>query len=487
MGLRRRSFIAGLTAFGLGGCKSPLWFGDAPRLKFGVISDIHITTPASAEAFRRALVYFRDRGADAVLVAGDLSDWGLKSGFRSVAETWYDVFPNDCGADGEKVVKLFITGNHDFDGWDYGDMTLDMHVQGYSEDEALSKHGMAKCWEEAFHEPFAEIRKRTVKGYDFVSAEWAGLEKSENDAKTAEWLAAHAGELSNDKPFFFFRHAPLPGTVSSSLGRPGVKTLTDALRKFPNCIAFNGHTHWTLNDERSIWQEEFTAISIPSMSYTTMPRGYENGSDSRKGDSKLGMPRLPSRDNLEEAQGYFVSVYEDRMVVERRDFEHMTEAATPWIVPLGANRAKPFAWTVRAMTAPVPQFAAGAEVDAFVTNADTRGGHWAIFMTLEFPAAECADGGRVFDYEVRAELVSGGAPAALKRFLSPAFYKRPEDEPSFLSFRFDAMDLPESGRYCFAVYPRNCFGVAGRPIHSRFFESKPGKSKAKPIKGNGCG
>ena len=114
-----------------------------------------------------------------------------------------------------------------------------------------------------------------------------------------------------------------------------------------------------------------------------------------------------------------------------------------------------------------------------MTNADTRGGPWTIFMTLEFPAAECADGGRVFDYEVRAEFDCGGKPAAVKRFLSPAFYRRPEDEPSRLRFRFDAMDLPERGRYRFAVYPRNCFGAAGRPIYSRSFEPKPGRDKAK--------
>lgn len=475
----RREFIGGLVAgAGLAGCRGPWWYGEAPKLRFGVISDIHVTTPESTDEFRRALAYFRDRGVDAVLLAGDLSDWGLRSGLKYVADAWYDVFPGDRGADGGKVEKLFVTGNHDFDGWNYGDMTLDMHVQGYSEDEALKKLGMKACWEEAFHEPWAEIRTRTVKGYTFVSAEWEGWAKCENNGRIADWFGAHAADFADGKPFFFFRHAPIPNTVVCSENSSGDTRLTDALRKFPNCIAFNGHTHWTLNDERAIWQEEFTAITIPSMSYTSIPKGYENGSDSRKGDSKLGMGRLPSRDDLTEAQGYVVSVFEDRMEVERRDFEWMEEAAAPWIVPLGGNRAKPYAFAVRKAQVPVPQFAAGTVVDTHVTNADTRNAHWAIFMTLEFPAAEAPAGGRVFDYEVRAEFDRGGEPAAVKRFLSPGFYKRPEDEPERLSFRFDAMDLPESGRYRFAVYPRNCFGVAGKPIYSKSFESKPGKAKA---------
>ena len=81
----------------------------------------------------------------AVVVAGDLSDWGLKSGLKYVAEAWHSVFPDDRAPDGRKVEKLFCTGNHDYDGYWYGDMTLDMHVQGYSEEESLVKLGMKKC------------------------------------------------------------------------------------------------------------------------------------------------------------------------------------------------------------------------------------------------------------------------------------------------------------------------------------------------------
>ena len=171
--LSRRNFLGGAAAlFGASGCRSLGLGGAQPNISFGVISDIHVTTPESTAVFRRALEYFRDRKVDAVIVAGDLSDWGLMSGFKYVADAWYSVFPNDLAPDGRKVEKLFCTGNHDYEGYWYGDMTLDMHVQGYSEEEALVKLGMKKCWEEAFHEPFEQVRRRTVKGYDFISSEW---------------------------------------------------------------------------------------------------------------------------------------------------------------------------------------------------------------------------------------------------------------------------------------------------------------------------
>ena len=171
--ISRRGFIGGAAAFmGLAGCRSFLASSGRPAVSFGVISDPHITTPESTFVLERTLRYFRDRKVDAVMICGDLSDWGLLSGFKYIAEAWNRVFPGDRAADGRRVQRLFCTGNHDFEGFWYGDMTADMHAQGYSEDEALVRLGMKKCWEEAFQEEYADIRRRTVNGYDFVSAEW---------------------------------------------------------------------------------------------------------------------------------------------------------------------------------------------------------------------------------------------------------------------------------------------------------------------------
>ena len=473
----RRGFLGGAAAFiGAGGCRSLGLCGPKPELVFGVISDIHVTTPESTAAFRKALAYFRDRKVDAVVVAGDLSDWGLKSGLKLVADAWNSVFPDDRAPDGRKVEKLFCTGNHDYDGWWYGDMTLDMHVQGYSEDEALAKLGMKACWEEAFNEPFAPIRRRMVKGFDFISAEWK--EGRGWNAEANAWFAQNGGTLDPKKPFFFFTHYPLGNTTSCSRrdGPNGYPEIA-AFKTMPNAVSFSGHCHWTLNDERSIWQDVFTAIAIPSMSYTSMPRGYENGSDSRKGDPKASMPMLPARANLREAQGYVVSVFEDRLEIERRDFTEGVEAAPPWIVTPPTAASKPFAFENSARRTPVPQFPAGASVAANVCNTEDRDGHWAIMMRLEFPSAR-APNGRVFDYEVRVEMEDGTVPV-VKRFLAPAFYRLERDEPAAQSFLFNAMDLPEHGRYRFRAYPRNCFGACGKPIESRTFESKPGKEKSR--------
>ena len=66
--------------------------------------------------------------------------------------------------------------------------------------------------------------------------------------------------------------------------------VTDTLSAYPNAVAFSGHSHWTLNDERSIWQGAFTAVSVPSLSCTGVMDGYENGADVRNGKTTLAMP-----------------------------------------------------------------------------------------------------------------------------------------------------------------------------------------------------
>ena len=87
----RRAFIgqgalAFLAAAGMGhrafGATGPA------RLKFGALSDIHITRgKGSCDIFEKALTYFRDQKVDAVLIAGDRADSGLDSQLWRVGET----------------------------------------------------------------------------------------------------------------------------------------------------------------------------------------------------------------------------------------------------------------------------------------------------------------------------------------------------------------------------------------------------------------
>ena len=469
-GVSRRSFIlSGLAAT----CAAyvPAASTDRPTLKFGVTSDIHVTDDGTrARRYEQALRLFKRRNADAVMVCGDIADWGTVNSLEHVRDAWRRVFG------GTRTVPLLCTGNHDFEGWRYRDMAVDMHTMGHSEDEAAVKAsgGMKAIWERVFGEEYAPMRLRTVKGYDFISAEYVG-ESGKGRPDVASFLAAHTERLRNSgKPFFYFQHLPVKGTTRESGCGDG--QVLPLLKDFPNAVAFTGHTHRPFMDERQIWQGDFTAISVPSLSHSSFPSGHENAPEKRDGSAVNAMPAIPARRDLDGSLLLFVNVYEDRIVVERLDVDGAT-AAPPWIVPL--TGARPFAPDEMERRVPAPSFPAGAEVWCETRNTDNRQGKWIVAMTCEFPSATVPEGWRVFDYEIRAVPKDGSSPL-VKKFLSPAYHKPPACEPARQRFWFDATLLPQDKDYTIEVRAFNCFGKASPPIVApRVFHGRPGLWKVR--------
>ena len=460
----RRGFLGGAAAFFVAGCKTGGWLAGTPRLRFGVVSDTHVTTPESCAMTEKAFRYFRSRGADAVMVPGDLTDWGVRSGFEYFKATWDKVFAET------DVVPLFCTGNHDYNGWYYPDMTMEMHANGYSEDESLDKIGFDGEWGRIFNEKFAPIRIRSVKGYSFVSCEYRCPQR------LAEWMVLNRGSLGQGRPFFYFQHAPIGGTTGD--GPRKADDVFAALKEFPNAIAFTGHTHHPFNDERSIWQGDFTAIAAPSLSYAGRPAGHENGSGPRDGTSTQAMPPVQSRRDLRGGQGFFVSVYDDRMVVERIDVEEdCAEGAPAWVVPLGGGE-KPYDVEVRAAASVAPEFPVGATLSTETRNTENRSGKWIIAMNCEFPQPIVSEGERVYDYEIRVVPKDGSAPL-VKKFLSPAYAKMAKYEPKCLRFWFDVAEVPQGRDYTIEVRAFNCFGKASAPLVSGVRRSVPGLAEAR--------
>ena len=292
MNISRRWFIGGAASLGaFQGCRfieSPFGRSGVARLKFGVVSDIHIiaentdrTGQGNTRTLKRTFKWFDAQGADGVIIAGDMADAGLISQLQCVADAWNAVFPgNRSRLDGRPVEKLFIYGNHDWEGFNYGYNIFDV-PSGELPADMIRNVGMKKVWEEVFEEEYAPIYKKEIKGYSFIGAHWDGANGSGwgNAPDLAPFFAAHGKELDPALPFFYFQHPHPKDTCYGSWawGHDDGRS-TKVLSGYSNAIAFSGHSHYSLLDERTLWQGAFTSIGTGSLRYAGEPYD-EFGSD----------------------------------------------------------------------------------------------------------------------------------------------------------------------------------------------------------------
>lgn len=469
--MTRREFVAGGASAALAGCMTRSTASGDTRLRLGVISDIHVTTEAfvhdehdrvclsTAEMYERALRYFRERGVDAVAIAGDLTEYGMVGELERVGEIWQKVFPGNCGKDGEKVEKLFILGNHDAIAWGWKSTYYGGFWKGAERAEKWSRsiaRDPAAAWRAIFDEPYAPLEIRDVKGYKFILGHWPPGDPAKGKWSAgaevpglAEFLETHRGELACSRPFFYIQHAHPKGTCLpfAATDRGGA---TAALSKFPNAVAFSGHAHQPLTDERGFWHGAFVSIGTASL-IDAGGRSYrENGSPFASG--AVDDPRKVFLNTNECRQGLYVTVADDRLTFERRDFT--------WGLPVGPD------WTVpeTARAEPPPAFPRNTNLSVAVTERGIR---------LEFPSANA--GGRTYDYEAQAILLADDYESAVasRRVLAPDYHLPPAkaDRPGTVHFAREA--LPQGARIRFEVRPADCRGRKGEAISSEWLS--PGR------------
>ena len=305
--MNRRQFIGG--AFALAGAAA--WARSVrrePKLKVGVLSDIHVSTPDmfnSLEAirmFEKTLAFFKTEKVDAVLIAGDLTNDGLVKELQAVADSWKNVF----GGIEKGPVKVFVTGNHEQVYYTIaqkkGDLTNPRYADGLYRD-------VRKNWKAVFGEEWSPFFIKTVKGYSFVGAHWA--EWFDEKALRA-FFEANRSKLANGRPFFYVQHAHPQNSCYGTWtwhqgdGGPTHKVLAD----YPNAVAFSGHTHYTITDERSVWQGAFTSLGTGALRWVSLPSGRENGPLGNGEGRRMGNIGWGS-------QGMVMSVWDDAMVFER--------------------------------------------------------------------------------------------------------------------------------------------------------------------------
>lgn len=225
-----------------------------PVLRFAAMSDLHFKDEPSIERerFARALDFLSEyaessdyKRVDALCITGDFADWGSEVQFQAVK----DIFDNKKRDETELLITV---AGHEFN-----------EISG----------GMPAAYEKLCRifntEP--DVHK-VINGYHFfaMSAEHIeGKGRNNYGAEKKAWLAdglEKANFEDPERPIFFFQHPHPTNTCYGSI-RWSNNDLYEHLAKYPQVIAFSGHSHAPVNDPRSIDQKDFTSCGTGSLSY----------------------------------------------------------------------------------------------------------------------------------------------------------------------------------------------------------------------------
>lgn len=239
--------------------------GFLPILRFAITSDVHVRSTKNDYGSKEKLVRFigsayeysesqKDyRNLDGLFIVGDFTQDGKTAEYNIVTEQLNRM------VDAETTVGITM-GNHEF------------HAYGSGNDR-FTPENIAKSTER-FKTALGyecEDWHKVINGYHFISIANDSYETRNffND-ETIAWLrseieAAMADDASADKPIFVMNHE---GPMSSVRGfTSGDPKLTELLKSYPRVVDFSGHTHRSILDPQSIWQDGFTAIGTGGLAY----------------------------------------------------------------------------------------------------------------------------------------------------------------------------------------------------------------------------
>ena len=496
--LTRRFFLGGLaSAFALGprrifSAPPGAFTGGKPVLSFGALSDVHVCLAPGGEKLRdtyntqtleAAFTWFRDNGVDAVTIAGDMAHSGLAGELKALADTWFKVFPNDKAPDGRLVKRVFVFGNHD---WSSPGRAKEVFPDEKVRNDNLLVVNPRKWWDELFHEEWTPMFEKDVNGYTFIGAHWCNggcNGKKEKFSKgMKEFYAARKTPFDPAKPFFHIQHPHPRDTVHGEKVWGQDDGVTPSiLSAYSNAIAFSGHSHTSLTDERAIWQGAFTSVGCASLRNVSqgtpgaiwLPGGLENARTPNGKDyaAQNGVKAMAVTELMNCRQGQLVRVYADRVVFSRREFVTGAQIGDDLVMPLPAAEKKPFAFASRAAKAVAPEFPADAKLAVRRTTGPLRATKkkktnkkkMAEIWELTIPAATAVRSARAGVYEVTAIGADGKSKVfamAVEGYRFPLTDSR-ATAPS--TFRLACSRRPAGGG-TFEVRAISCWGKKSAPL-----------------------
>ena len=486
MNILRREFLKGtFSAIGLAAFADGRLFaapegwkhGGTPNLVFGVLSDTHFRTDSfwrrgikSDKYFVAALECFRDMNVDAVVHCGDMADRGLVGELQLHADAWHKVFPKNMAPDGHVVEKLFVTGNHDIEAWGRNFNFARVVPNKDEWPRKIIKANVAEHWERIWGEKYEPVWHKEVKGYHFFGRNWGvGLNELKDliDANRAG-----CGLDTGAKPFFFMSHNMPRGKFNSEM------------KRYRNALSFWGHWHVSAANWTII---KMLNANLPGVQCPACPSWW------RKDGKWMGgcdgwITKAPIEGKLQGGQwhqGFVVKVYDDALVIERREFSKGGSVGPDWVMPFpencerGTSKRHPFARGELKKKIGNPQFRQGAKLTVLFDRAG-KGGKPAKrnpakpadpvlkdsasqLLCVKIPLADGNAASRVYAYEVE---VSNQSDKLLKAVYAAGCNMGIGHEPDggITTLEIPGSELPPGKMLTVSVSPLSSLGTRGRAI-----------------------
>lgn len=292
-------------------------------LRVGVISDLQLPdstdkTTHQYRSFEQTLIMLKNKGMDVLVIGGDFTDLGTRKAWGAFKEIYHRVLGN-----GAQPIKLFIMGNHDY--W-----LPPFAVCGEIPAPAKQQRRFTKYTGEL---PYSH---KVINGYHFIG--WSSSDGSyDKSYQNKAQIRAELNKAVQDdptKPIFVITHLNPADTVYGS-DAWGNGDIHDVLKDYPQVINLSGHSHYTVADERSVWQGNYTAMSTQSLDYIELETGKFNGS--------IPVDAYGNRIAEDTPACLYMNISSQRVEVQRLEANTGIPLKEPWVI--SAPFGKDFTYT----------------------------------------------------------------------------------------------------------------------------------------------
>ena len=288
-------------------------------IKLGIISDFQLNEENKnyERNLKKTLEKMKSENVDVILMAGDIVDTGYQEEYDKYKSILNSVYTDDK----TKPYIFEIMGNHEY-------YTTKKRKIGYNLEKNI------KIFRENFGKyPFYHVK---INHFHFIFWSMQNQDNKFEYKIHTNWIEKHIKLAEDDiknegDPVFIITHAPAKFSVYGSEEESGSSEAFDVFKKYENIFVISGHSHRSLRHERSIWQQEFTAINTQSIAYAALSYNYTNSSNivDKSTDSYMG---------------FIANLYEGKIEIKRYFF-HVDTQIAPWTVPFPLKKEN-FNYTV---------------------------------------------------------------------------------------------------------------------------------------------